>query len=169
MNPAEYAGRAVLSKAFADRWGVWHQAAVPGEREIEQMLRCLVFGEHPRVLIGGRAYKAEVVRPVFGSLQAIPEIGGLLKRLAVFHHGIFRAAGGAGATPTIGRLNKERYSFSRRILLNLLRYVEERIRNGAAAEESLIPEAIQALYLGRIREEADRRAVNNILRAGGLI
>ena len=43
------------------------------------------------------------------------------------------------------------------------------MRYGAAAEESLIPEAIQALYLGRIREEADRRAVNNILRAGGLI
>ncbi len=169
MNPADYAGRAVLSKAFADRWGVWHQAAVPGEREIEQMLRCLVFGEHPRVVIGGRAYKAEEVSPVFGALQAIPEIGGLLKRLAVFHHGIFRAAGGAGATPTIGRLNKERYSFSRRILLNLLRYVEERIRCGAAAEEVLIPEAIQALYLGRIRDEADRRAVNNILRAGGLL
>ena len=169
MNPAEYAGRAVLSKAFADRWGVWHQAAIPGEREIEQMLRCLVFGEHPRVVIGGRAYKADEVRPVFASLQAIPEIGGLLKRLAVFHYGIFRAAGGAGATPTIGRLNKERYSFSRRILLNLMRYVDERIQHGAPAEEVLIPEAIQALYLGRIREEADRRAVNNILRAGGLL
>jgi hypothetical protein len=33
----------------------------------------------------------------------------------------------------------------------------------------LIPEAIQALYLARVRDDADRKAVNNILRAGGLL
>jgi MoxR-like ATPase len=169
MNPSEYAGRAVLSQAFADRWGVWHQAAGPGEKEIEQMLLFLVFGEHPRVLIGGRAYRAAQGTPVFSELQSLPKARPLLQRLAVFHHGIFRAAGGGGATPSIGRLNKERYSFSRRILLNLLRYVAERIRAGAPAEDVLIPEAIQALYLARVRDDADRKAVNNILRAGGLL
>jgi MoxR-like ATPase len=169
MNPSEYAGRAVLSQAFADRWGVWHQAAGPGEKEIEQMLLCLVFGEHPRVLIGGRAYRAAQGTPVFPELQSIPKSRALLQRLAVFHHGIFRAAGGGGATPSIGRLNKERYSFSRRILLNLLRYVAERIRAGAPCEDVLIPEAIQVLYLARVRDDADRKAVNNILRAGGLL
>jgi hypothetical protein len=96
------------------------------------MLLCLVFGEHPRVLIVGRAYRAPQGTPVFPELQSIPKARGLLQRLAVFHHGIFRAAGGGGATPSIGRLNKERYSFSRRILLNLLRYVAERIRAGGA-------------------------------------
>jgi MoxR-like ATPase len=169
MNPAEYAGRAVLSKAFADRWGIWHQAAGPGEREIEQMLLRLVFGEHPRVLFRKNAYKGESAAPVYPELQAIPEISSLLQRLAVFHHGIFKAAGGNGAPPSIGRLKKERYSFSRRILLNLLRYIAERIRATGEATADLITEAIQVLYLARIREEADRKAVVNILRAGGLL
>jgi MoxR-like ATPase len=169
MNPAEYTGRAVMSQAFADRWGLWHQSAVPGEREIEQMLLRLVFGEHPRVLIGGRGYKAEKSSAVFPELQAIPEISSLLQRVAVFHHGIFKAAGGGGAPPSIGRLKKERYSFSRRILLNFVRYTAERIRATGAPSEKLVTEAIQTLYLARIRDEADRKAVNNILRAGGLL
>lgn len=169
MNPAEYAGRAVMSKAFADRWGIWHQAAGPGEREIEQMLLHLVFGEQPRVLIEGRGYKGETAAPVYPQLQAIPDISSLLQRLAVFHHGIFKSAGGNGNTPSIGRLKKERYSFSRRILLNLLRYISERIGAGAEASMGLITEGIRVLYLARIREEADKKAVCNILRAGGLL
>jgi MoxR-like ATPase len=169
MNPAEYTGRAVMSQAFADRWGLWHQSALPGEREIEQMLLRLVFGEHPRILIGGRGYRAEKSPAVFPELQAIPEITSLLQRVAVFHHGIFKAAGGAGATPSIGRLKKERYSFSRRILLNLVRYTAERIRTTGVPSEALVTEAIQVLYIARIRDEADRKAVNNILRAGGLL
>lgn len=169
LNPSEYAGRAVLSPAFADRWGVWHQAATPGEREIEQMLRTLVFGEHPRVVVFGRAYRAPASVPPFAELQIIPGIESLLQRLTVFHHGIFRAAGGGGATPSIGRLNRQRYSFSRRILLGVIRYVAGRIREGCAAEEALIPEAIQMFYLSRLKDDADRKAVNNILRAGGLL
>jgi MoxR-like ATPase len=169
MNPAEYAGRAVMSQAFADRWGMWHQAAVPGEREIEQMLLRLVFGDHPRVLFGGRGYKAEKSAAIYPELQAVPGITSLLQRVAVFHHGIFKAAGGGGATPSIGRLKKERYSFSRRILLNFVRYTAERIRTTGATSEALLTEALQNLYVARIREEADRKAVNNILRAGGLL
>jgi MoxR-like ATPase len=169
MNPAEYAGRAVLSQAFADRWGIWHQAAGPGEREIEQMLRFLVFGEHPRVIVAGRGYRGAPSSPVYAALQQIPEIESLLQRIAVFHHGIFKAAGGGGATPSIGRLKKERYSFSRRILLSLLRYAADRIESGREASESLIQEGVQVLYLARLRDDADRKAVNNILRAGGLL
>jgi hypothetical protein len=169
MNPAEYTGRAVMSQAFADRWGLWHKLPVPGEREIEQMLLRLVFGEHPRVLIGGRGYKAEMSHAVLPELQAIPDISSLLQRVAVFHHGIYKATGGGGATPSIGRLKKERYSFSRRILLNFVRYIAERIRVTEAPSEKLITEAIQSLYIARIRDEADRKAVNNILRAGGLL
>jgi MoxR-like ATPase len=169
LNPAEYAGRAVLSQAFVDRWSIWHQAGIPGEREMEQMLRFLVFGEQPRVIIDGLAYRAPESAPVFGELQRIPQIGALLQRLAVFHHGIFRAAGGCGGTPSIGRLNRERYTFSRRVLLNLIEYVARKIQNGAAPSEVLIPEGVQTFYLGRVRGDADRKAVNNILRAGGLL
>jgi hypothetical protein len=169
MNPAEYTGRAIMSQAFADRWGLWHQAAGPGEREIEQLLLRLVFGEHPRVLFGGRGYKADKAAPTYPELQEIPEIHSLLQRVAVFHHGIFKAAGGEGTTPSIGRLKKERYSFSRRILLNLVRYIAERLRVTGNPTQALITEAIQALYIARIRDESDRKAVNNILRAGGLL
>jgi hypothetical protein len=121
------------------------------------------------VLIEGRGYKGESGPPVYPQLQAIPEISSLLQRLAVFHHGIFKAAGGNGNTPSIGRLKKERYSFSRRILLNLLRYISERISAGSEASMGLITEGVRVLYLARIREEADKKAVLNILRAGGLL
>ncbi len=169
LNPSEYAGRAVLSQAFMDRWSVWHQSESPGEREIGQMLRFLVFGEQPRVNAAGSVYRAPAAVPVYGELQQIPEIGSLLQRLAVFHHGIFKAAGGGGATASIGRLNRERYSFSRRVLLNLVAHVAARIRSGESAREQLVSEAIRTFYLGRLKGEADRRAVHNILRAGGLL
>lgn len=169
MNPAEYAGRAVMSQAFADRWAIWHQAAGPGEREIEQMLQRLVFGEQPRVLINGQGYKAPSAPAVYPELQGIEDINPLLQRIAVFHHGISKAAGAGGTTPSIGRQKKERYNFSRRILLNLFKYIAERIRTTGQAQESLVTEGIQALYLARIRDEADRKAVTNILRAGGLL
>ncbi len=169
MNPAEYAGRALLSQAFADRWGVWHQAAVPGEREIEQLLEYLVFGTQPRVLLSGRVYQASARGPVYPELAAIADVRVWLRRLAVFHYGIFRAAGGEGATPSIGRLKKERYSFSRRLLLNLVRYVVEQIKSGRAPAHALISEAIQVFYVARIRGEPDRKAVKNMLCAGGFL
>jgi hypothetical protein len=53
--------------------------------------------------------------------------------------------------------------------LNLVRYTAERIRTTGVASEALVTEAIQTLYIARIRDEADRKAVNNILRAGGLL
>ena len=169
LNPSEYAGRAVLSQAFVDRWSVWHQSETPGEREIAQMLRFLVFGEQPRVNAAGCVYRAPASVPVYGGLQGIPGIGSLLQRLAVFHHGIFKAAGGGGGTASIGRLNRERYSFSRRVLLNLVAHVAARIRSGEEAREQLVSEAVRTFYLGRLKGEADRRAVQNILRAGGLL
>ena len=169
MNPPDYCGRATLSRAFSDRWGVWSQVSSPGERELEQMLRRLVFGEHPRVSLFGVSYRSPGVAPVYPELQAVADMDGLLQRIAMFHHGICRAAGAGGTTPSIGRLSRERYSFSRRVLLNLMHTVSERIRSGCAAEAALFSEAIQMLYVARIREEADRRAVCNILRAGGLL
>jgi midasin (ATPase involved in ribosome maturation) len=54
LNPAEYSGRSVLSPAFRDRWLVWHQAEVATEAEVSQMLRRLVFGEHPVVTVNGQ-------------------------------------------------------------------------------------------------------------------
>jgi MoxR-like ATPase len=169
LNPSDYAGRAVLSEAFMDRWSIWHQAATPGERELEQMLRFLTFGEQPRVILAGQAYRAPDTAPLYPELQTISSIGPLLQRLAVFHHGLFKAAGGGGNTPSIGRQQKSRYSFTRRILINLVHYVSNRIRSGASPEEGLIQEALHTFYLARIRGEADRKAVSNILRAGGLL
>ena len=60
-----------------------------------------------------------------------------------------------GGTPSIGRLNKQRYSFSRRILLNLVHYVAERIRSGCETPDVLLSEGLQQLYVTRLRDQAD--------------
>ncbi len=168
MNPSHYAGRALLSQAFIDRWGLWHQAGSPGEREVEAMLRLWVFGQHPRVITCGRAYKAGDATPVFGELQQISNIDDLVHRLAIFHHGVVLAAGGDGKVPSIGRLSKQRQSFSRRTLHNLVRMVVENIRAGVPATPNLISDAIRDLYIGRLRDSGDRRAVQSMMVAGGL-
>lgn len=71
MNPAEYAGRSVLSPAFRDRWSVWHQAETPGEVEYTAMLNCLVFGEHPEFVFRGVRYYSPATKP------AHPDLGGI--------------------------------------------------------------------------------------------
>ena len=85
MNPADYAGRSVLSPAFRDRWLVWHQAESPGEFGFAAMLRCLVFGEQPEVVFRGRHYQSPHTQPLYPALALVPGIREVLPRLALFH------------------------------------------------------------------------------------
>ena len=85
MNPADYAGRSVLSPAFRDRWLLWHQAEVPGEAEFGDMLRFLVLGEHPEFVFQGKTYFMPPGQPVYPALGAVPNIRQLLPPLALFH------------------------------------------------------------------------------------
>ena len=64
MNPGEYAGRATLSPAFRDRWGIWGHIAKPSEPELFDMLRCLVTGQSPAFVWEGVRWMPPVSKPL---------------------------------------------------------------------------------------------------------
>jgi hypothetical protein len=169
MNPAEYAGRSVLSPAFRDRWLLWHQAETPDESELAAMLRCLVFGEQPAFMFEGRRYQAHPGEPLHPDLAAIPGIADLLPRLATFHVSLGLASGRGGETPALGRVRRERYVFTRRTLLTCL-HVFSRVRSAepGGCPQAQLRQAIEVAYLGRLRPGADRSAAVALLRAAGL-
>lgn len=169
MNPAEYAGRSALSTAFRDRWLVWHQAEAPGESTFAAMLHRLVFGEHPEFLFRGRRYQSPRSAPAFPCLAGLAGIRDLLPRLAMFHASLSQASGMGGAVPTLGRVRKERYVFTRRSLLTCLRLLETAVREDPATSlEHHLRETIEVAYLGRLRDGVDRPAAVTLLRAAGL-
>jgi hypothetical protein len=169
MNPAEYAGRSVLSPAFRDRWSVWHQAEAPGEAEYVAMLNRLVFGEQPEVVFQGIVYRSPSTEPVYPDLAAVEGIRESLRRLALFHCSLCRAAGMGGSAPSLGRGRRERYFFTRRTLLTCLGLLgRAREENSRAPAGSQLRQAIDDAYLGRIRDRADRNAAATLLRAEGL-
>lgn len=169
MNPAEYAGRSVLSPAFRDRWLLWHQAEAPSESDFAAMLRCLIFGEQPEFTFHSQRYQASPGRPFYPELASIAGIREVVPRLAMFHSSLCRAAGMGGATAALGRLRRERYVFTRRTLLTCLQILQRaRVQNPGGPPGVQIREAIEMAYLGRIGDGADRNAATALLRAAGL-
>jgi MoxR-like ATPase len=168
MNPAEYAGRSVLSAAFRDRWTLWQQAATPGEAEYLAMVRFLSTGHHPVVHCNGVDYRAEATAPLYGTLTELPDWESMARQLALFQTSVAKAAGTEGGPPSLGRTRRERYSFTRRTLLSTLEFVHRQIEAGAEARPQLLRDAIQIFYVNRLRDVADRNAVLALLRAAGL-
>ena len=169
LNPADYAGRSVLSPAFRDRWLIWHQAEAPGESDFAAMLRCAVFGEQPEFVFQGKRYQTPPGEPVYPELARIPGIRDVLPRLAMFHSSLCLAAGMSGAAPALGRLRRERYVFTRRTLMTCLQVLQRaRAEYPSASPAAQLREAIEIAYLGRIRDGADRNAAITLLRAAGL-
>ena len=169
MNPAEYAGRSVLSPAFRDRWLSWHHADVPGEAEYAAMLNCLVFGEQPEFAFQGIRYYSPATQPVHPELATITGIRELLPRLAQFHAALCQASGMGGGGPALGRIRKERHVFTRRTLLTCLKLLgRARMENPEAPASGQLRQAIQDAYLGRIGDRGDRNAGVALLRASGL-
>jgi MoxR-like ATPase len=176
LNPAEYSGRSVLSPAFRDRWLVWHQAEVATEVEVHQMLRRLVFGEHPVVMVRGLRYQAEGVRPgvEFAGWQGFDPVvvESLLKQLAMFHTSVARAAGAQGVAG-LGRNQRERLTFTRRSLLSVMQHVSRGLMGEDESREAgllrlRLREALELFYVSRLRDGADRKAMETMLRAADL-
>src|SRR5262249_10768012 len=71
MNPAEYAGRTVLSPAYRDRWRGYRFVPRPGESEYLAMLRLLVHGEQPGIGVQGRRYVGGKAAAPFASLANV--------------------------------------------------------------------------------------------------
>ncbi|MFO1437594.1 MAG: AAA family ATPase [Verrucomicrobiaceae bacterium] len=168
LNPAEYSGRNILSQAFRDRWSIWHQAATAGETDYLAMINHLVSGEHPVVHSNGIAYQAPPTPPLYESLQFMPDWDILARRLAMFHFAVVKAAGTDSTPATLGRSRRERYTFTRRALLNTLNVVNQQIGSGRVPNRLLLRDAIEIFYIKRLRDTADRNAINSLMRAADL-
>jgi MoxR-like ATPase len=166
LNPAEYAGRSVLSPAFRDRWTLWTMLEPPGETEFRALLDRLVHGVQPEFLIDNVLWKATDEPPLYPELDAAPGIDRLLDSIAAFHAAVATSSGGeAGAE--LGRARRERYVFTRRTLLALVALVADRTAAGTDPERA-VREAVELLYVQRVQPGPDRAAVRMALRAAGL-
>jgi hypothetical protein len=179
MNPAEYQGRSVLSPAYRDRWVATWQARSPGEVEYRQMLDRVVHGRQPDVMVGGLRYggKNGLDAPHV-ALANVPGMSEFLSRLAALHAGLVRmATPAAGKAASLGATRRERYVFSRRGLLAVLDAMTRLTlcdpATGAEvtfteAPEALAADAIERVYLDRIRGDDDRERVLQVLASLGL-
>ena len=169
LNPAEYAGRCVLSAAFRNRWLIWHQAQSPDEAAILALLRTLALGEQPVVHWQGKSYQAAAVEPLHPWLQQLPDLDGVLERLAMFHATVAKAAGGPNNTPGLARQRRERDVFTRRNLLGTLHLCAARAHRASPdGIRAALTDAIHRMYLNRYPDTADRRAIYSYLRAADL-
>ncbi len=167
MNPSEYAGRATLSPAFRDRWGIWGHIGKPSEPELLDMLRCLVTGESPAFVWEGVRWippRSEAIYPLLGDF---PDLETTLKSISSFHARISGAAGENEAPASIGRVRRERYVFTRRTLLNAMRLIHENAK-GASRLRGVAARVMAEIYIQRLSDPADRAAALTLLRATGL-
>ncbi|MEI8257140.1 MAG: AAA family ATPase [Deltaproteobacteria bacterium] len=167
MNPAEYAGRTVLSPAFRDRFGIWNFVEQPGESELKAMLRCLVRGEQPEFPWAQCLWRAPDVEPFYPGLGAVADIDTMLVATASFHVAMASATGGTGGGAEVGRTRRERYTFTRRTLLSAMKLFAGAVDRGVAGPAAL-REALELAYVERVQSGGDRQAVRSALRAVGL-
>ncbi|MFL5338560.1 MAG: AAA family ATPase [Gemmataceae bacterium] len=167
MNPAEYAGRSVLSPAYRDRWRGHRFIPRPGEVEYLAMLLFLVHGQQPEVTLLGRRYPGGDLPAPLAVLAESDEIDDLLPALASFHAALEHAAGqGDGDPARIGGRRKERYVFTRRGLLSVMEYLASPFGGGAGQRP--LREALLRYYLGRVSTPQDQRLIVQLLDAAGL-
>jgi hypothetical protein len=166
MNPAEYAGRSVLSPAFRDRWSLWSVLESPGEAEYRALLTRLVHGVHPQFVLDGIEWRAADSTPVHPQLSTDGRIDGLLDAIASFHGAVAAAAGGDGGV-TLGRARRERYVFTRRTMLSAMSLMAGLVDRGIDLEAAAL-EALELVYLQRVQPGPDRQAVRSALRTVGL-
>ena len=167
MNPSEYAGRATLSPAFRDRWGIWGHIAKPSEPELFDMLRCFVTGESPAFVWEGVRWVPPCAKPIYPLLSNFPDLDATLKAISSFHARISGAAGENEAPASIGRVRRERYVFTRRTLLNTMRLIHAHAE-GASRLRGVAARIISEIYIQRMSDPADRSAAVALLRATGM-
>lgn len=167
MNPGEYSGRATLSPAFRDRWGLWAHISKPSEPDLLDMLRCLVTGESPAFVWEGVRWVPPKSEPMYPSLSNFPDLEATLKAISSFHARISGAAGDNEAPATIGRVKRERYVFTRRTLLNAMRLIHENAST-ASRLRGVAARVVAEIYIQRLSDPADRSAALSLLRATGL-
>jgi len=171
MNPAEYAGRSVLSPAYRDRWRGYRFVPRPGEGEYLAMLRLLVYGEQPDFAMHGSGYFGLRQEPRYPQFADLGNADDYLEALARFHVALENAVGqgGADSVARIGSRRRERYVFTRRGLLSILEYLASPLceMNGTL-DAKAVRRALLRYYLGRLSSADDRKMVVQLLDAHGI-
>lgn len=163
MNPAEYAGRSVLSPAYRDRWRGYRYVEAPGEAEYRAMLSFAVFGVEPDVRLLGQAYTGRELAAPYPALAEVPDIERFLAALARFHASLEQAVGRRGG---LGSRRRERYVFTRRGLLSVLDYLVSAVAEHDPVRTMRV--ALYRYYLGRMTHPEDRGVVVELLDAAGI-
>jgi MoxR-like ATPase len=167
MNPAEYAGRSVLSPAYKDRWRGFRQVPGPSEPEYLAMLMLMVFGIQPSITLDNTVYPGSSIVPSHPGLDTLSDITEELKALARFHASMESAAGeGSGQ---LGLRRKERPVFTRRSLLSVLDYIGRvACPEPGTSAGPLLKLAATRYYMDRVAGTDDRQVVSKLLEASGL-
>lgn len=169
MNPAEYAGRSVMSPAFRDRWVNWFHAGAPGEVEFLAQLRFLAHGEHPEVIHGDWIYQGTPTAPVLPELGEMSGSDELLEAVARFHASMATAGAEGGRGPALGRSRRERYVFTRRSLeAGMKVWARLRRASPSACPKAQLAEVLSTFYWHRLGSSADRKAAQGLAQAAGL-
>jgi MoxR-like ATPase len=166
MNPAEYAGRSVLSPAFRDRWNLWNVLKVPAEAEYRALLARLVHGVQPEFVLDGVEWHAADGESLYPQLATDDSIDSLLDAFASFH-GAISAAAGESQGVELGRSRRERYVFTRRTMLAAMALWADLVNQGREVAAACL-EALELVYLQRVQPGPDRAAVRTALRTAGL-
>ena len=169
LNPAEYAGRSVLSPAFRDRWLHWFSATSTGESEYTAQLRFLIHGIQPLVTIHRTRYQAANVEPLLDRLREVPEVDALIQALAQFHTALAMGGGDSGHSPVLGRHRRERYVFTRRSLEACSRLWNALRRDTPHdCPRSQLATALSTVYLNKLSAGSDRKAAIGMAQVAGL-
>ena len=170
MNPAEYDGRMTLSPAYRDRWTGYRFVERPHDTDYHAMLRYLVYGTQPEVTVFGQSYLAPEPKVApFAHLASMPQIDMLLESLARFQSSLERAVDQVGGTQIGGR-RRERYVFTRRGLLAIVRFLSNDLhaRQNEADRTHDVRASICRYYLNRVTNREDQVVVLRLLDAVGL-
>ncbi|MCG8050153.1 MAG: AAA family ATPase [Candidatus Thiodiazotropha endolucinida] len=169
MNPAEYAGRSELSPAYRDRWRAYRFITPAGEVQYLDMLRYLVFGRAPDIVIEGCEYRMEDGEPHYPLLANILHMDQFLEALARFHAGLEQAAGQGGGTARLGARRREPYVFTRRGMLSFLDFINKMLTESDCDDPyEPVRQGLLRYYAGRMTTEEDRRTLVQLLDAVGI-
>lgn len=172
MNPAEYAGRSPMSPAYKDRWQGYMYVEAPSEKDYEAMLNFWIYGKQPSIKRGDTTFQEEDVEPLLPKLNEVPNFKTFIVAFAKFQSQLEQYA-----VDVIGKGSKEKYTFTRRGILSLFEYIENKQilnrktgkRKGVDEDpKEIILRGIQFFYLDRLRNADDRKHVEDLLVAIGI-
>ena len=95
--------------------------------------------------------------------------------LATFHFHVASASGTNSGAAQIGRTRRERYVFTRRGLLTIMKLIHRVICKGETIGSQQIPlsvlleDLLVQVYMDRVQDPSDRDAIYSVMRASGLV